>query len=114
MKHLSLFLISLVWSLATFADDVTIPIIFVQQDEVEVDERTLSFAPEASHDGHTVSIYSYVSKGEIQISVLDEGLFVHYTKQVKSNMPKLRVSYSADFFIKMMTFNKEAFYFDEI
>lgn len=29
-------------------------------------------------------------------------------------MPKLRVSYSADFFIKMMTFNKEAFYFDEI
>jgi len=32
MKHLSLFLISLVWSLATFADDVTIPLTTSQQE----------------------------------------------------------------------------------
>ena len=65
--------------------DVTIPIIFVQQDEVEVDERTLSFAPEASHDGHTVSVYSYVPMEEIQISVLDEGGNVVYEDTVAGN-----------------------------
>ena len=84
-ETLSLLLISLVWSLATFADDVTIPIIFVQQDEVEVDERSLSFAPEASHDGHTVSVYSYVPMEEIQISVLDEGGNVVYEDTVAGN-----------------------------
>ena len=78
-------MISLVWSLATFADDVTIPIIIVQQGEVEVDERSLSFVPEASHDGHTVSIYSYVPMEEIQISVLDEVGNVVYEDTVAGN-----------------------------
>ena len=44
------------WSLATFADDVTIPLTTTQQESaansgIGRDERSLSFAPEASHDG---------------------------------------------------------------
>ena len=50
-----------------------------------MDERSLSFAPEASHDGHTVSVYSYVPMEEIQISVLDEGGNVVYEDTVAGN-----------------------------
>ena len=78
------------WSLATFADDVTIPLTTTQQESaansgIGRDERSLSFAPEASHDGHTVSIYSYVPMEEIQISVLDEGGNVVYEDTVAGN-----------------------------
>lgn len=90
MKHLSLFLISLVWSLATFADDVTIPLTSFQQGTaanggIGRERRSLSFAPEASHDGHTVSIYSYVPMEEIQISVLDEVGDVVYEDTASGN-----------------------------
>ena len=38
----------------------------------------MSFAPEASHDGSTVYIYSYDLMEEIKVTVLDEGGNVVY------------------------------------
>lgn len=80
MKQVYLFIIALLFPVSIWADDVTIPLYDTSagntgatgQISGSKDKRSLSIAPEASHDGHTVSIYSYVSMKEIHISVLDE------------------------------------------
>ena len=53
------------WSLATFADDVTIPLTTTQQESaansgIGRDERSLSFAPEASRNCWAVLIVVFV------------------------------------------------------
>lgn len=83
MKHFILLFIFLASGLAVWADDVTIPLTTAQQESTAnvgtgKDRRSLSFAPEASHDGSTVYIYSYDSMEEIQVAVLDEGGNVVY------------------------------------
>ena len=53
------------WSLATFADDVAIPLTTTQQESaansgIGRDERSLSFAPEASRNCWAVLIVVFV------------------------------------------------------
>ena len=93
MKQVYLLIIALLFPVSMWADDVTIPLYetfkggtdAADQTVGSKDRRSLSFAPEASHDGHTVSIYSYVPMEEIQISVLDEGGNVMYEDTVAGN-----------------------------
>lgn len=82
MKHLVALLIVLTCSLAAWADDVEIPLESTtnssgQAGNEQKDKRSLSFAPEASHDGNTVYIYC-IPMEEIQITVLDEAGNVVY------------------------------------
>ena len=93
MKQVYLLIIALLFPVSMWADDVTIPLYDTSKGGTDAadqtvgskDERSLSFAPEASHDGHTVSIYSYVPVEEIQISVLDEVGNVVYEDTVAGN-----------------------------
>ena len=93
MKQVYLLIIALLFPVSMWADDVTIPLYDTSKGGTDAadqtvgskDERSLSFAPEASHDGHTVSIYSYVPMEEIQISVLDEVGNVVYEDTVAGN-----------------------------
>ena len=93
MKQVYLLIIALLFPVSMWADDVTIPLYdtfkggtdAADQTVGSKDERSLSFVPEASHDGHTVSVYSYVPMEEIQISVLDEGGNVVYEDTVAGN-----------------------------
>ena len=93
MKQVYLLIIALLFPVSTWADDVTIPLYDTSKGGTDAadqiagskDERSLSFAPEASHDGHTVSVYSYVPMEEIQISVLDEVGNVVYEDTVAGN-----------------------------
>ena len=93
MKQVYLLIIALLFPVSMWADDVTIPLYETFKGGTDAadqiagskDERSLSFAPEASHDGHTVSVYSYVPMEEIQISVLDEVGNVVYEDTVAGN-----------------------------
>lgn len=93
MKQVYLLIIALLFSVPIWADDIAIPLYDTSKGGTDAadqtvgskDERSLSFAPEASHDGHTVSVYSYVPMEEIQISVLDEGGNVVYEDTVAGN-----------------------------
>ena len=93
MKQVYLLIIALLFPVSMWADDVTIPLYDTSKGGTDAadqtvgskDERSLSFAPEASHDGHTVSVYSYVPMEEIQISVLDEVGNVVYEDTVAGN-----------------------------
>lgn len=93
MKQVYLLIIALLFPVSMWADDVTIPLYDISKGGTDAadqiagskDRRSLSFAPEASHDGHTVSIYSYVPMEEIQILVLDEGGNVMYEDTVAGN-----------------------------
>ena len=87
MKHLVVLLIVLACSLAAWADDVEIPLENTttpsgQAGNEQIDKRSLSFAPKASHDGNTVYIYSYIPTEEIQIIVWDEAGNVVYENVV--------------------------------
>lgn len=83
MKHFILLAISLFCSLAVWADDgnniplTTYTDVMDETGNIQ-DNRSLSFAPEALHDGSTVYIYSYDLMEEIQVTVLDEGGNVVY------------------------------------
>ena len=98
MKQVYLLIIALLFPVSMWADDVTIPLYDTSKGGTDAadqtvgskDERSLSFAPEASHDGHTVSIYSYVPMEEIQISVLDEVGNVVYEDTVAGNCSFIR------------------------
>lgn len=62
MKHLVALLIVLTCSLAAWAGDVEIPLESTTNssgltENVQKEERSLSFAPKASHDGNRVYIY---------------------------------------------------------
>ncbi len=86
MKQIYLFIIVILFPVFVWADDVTIPLYdtsagstgAVEQIKGSKDRRSLSFAPEASHDGSTVYIYSYDLMEEIKVTVLDEGGNVVY------------------------------------
>lgn len=88
MKHLVVLLIALTCCLAAWADDVEIPLENTTTpsgqagNEQQKDKRSLLFAPEASHDGNIVYIYSCIPMEEIQITVLDEAGNVVYENVV--------------------------------
>lgn len=89
MKYFIFLYIFLMSGMAVWADDVTIPLITAVQEsganvgvENGTDERSLSFAPEASHGGPVVHVYFYNPMEDILVTVLDAGGNVVYEDTV--------------------------------
>ena len=87
LKRIILLLIGIMTSFPLWAEEE--PIILYEPNSSEIgqaqgpiDSRSLSFAPEASHDGNTVYIYSSIPSEGIQITVLDEVGNVVYENEV--------------------------------
>ena len=87
MKRIILLLIGIMANFSLWAEEE--PIILYEPNSIEtgqtqgpIDSRSLSFAPEASHDKNTVYINSFIPSAEIQITVLDEAGNVVYENEV--------------------------------
>lgn len=87
MKQIILLLIGIWVGLPLHAEEEPVILYGPNNSETDqaidpIDTRSLSFAPEASHDGNTVYIYSCIPMEEIQITVWDEAGNVVYENVV--------------------------------
>ena len=114
MKRIILLLIGIMTSFPLWAEEE--PIILYEPNSSEIgqaqgpiDSRSLSFAPEASHDGNKVYIYSSIPSEGIQITVLDEvGNVVYENEVVGSYVFTLSASIAGELTLVLET--KEGIY----
>ena len=87
MKYFILLIVAWSCCLNIWADDVTIPLIDITDQEENPqhsgkDKRSLCPALEASHDGRTVYIYSPIQTESIQVTVADQEGNMVYENEV--------------------------------